>query len=116
MTHFDYNKSLDRPRTVILISGLALLSTALWFPKESLLHGAGVLIGLIVLVGVRYGASSMTAAWISSSTAIFCIAGSFVATYDRNVSLALSILGALLAVLTGIVHVKSYVQHKNRTA
>ena len=105
-----YNRHSGFARTVIVTSGLALLSVALWFPRSSLLHGAGVLIALIVLVGVKNSNTTVATAWVCLSTVTFCIVGSFLANYDKSLSQMVSIVGVICAMWAGVLHLRSHLK------
>jgi hypothetical protein len=98
MSSFYQPRELGRARTLIAVAGLVLLSVALWFPRSSLLYGAGVLIGLTVLVGVRNSSSTMSIAWISLLTTACCVAGAFSISASKTLSLILSLVGIALAI------------------
>jgi membrane protein DedA with SNARE-associated domain len=105
-------RELGPARTLSAISGLILLGVALWFPRESLLYGAGVLIAMVVLMGVRNSSSTMTTAWISLFTALCCITGAFMASYDKRLSEIFSVIGIGQVVFLAAFHLRSYVRRK----
>ena len=108
-------RELGRARTLSAVSGLVLMAVALWFPRESLLNGAGVLIAMVVLVGVRNSGSTMTTAWISLFTALCCIAGGFLVSYDKRLSQIFAVLGIGQVIFLAAFHLRSYWKRKSAT-
>jgi hypothetical protein len=105
-------RELGPARTLIAVAGLILVSLVLWFPKGSLLHGAGVLVSMLILVGVRNPASTMATAWISLLTAATCIAAGFLFNYQSTISQLLAFVGIGLAIILGMFHLTCYLKRR----
>lgn len=104
MSIFYPTGDLGRARTVIVVAGVALLSVALWFPRTSILYGAGVLISFAILVGVKNSKSTMSTAWLSILTTACCVTGAFLTSASATLSLILSLLGVALAIYLAAWH------------
>jgi hypothetical protein len=105
-------RELGPARTLIAVAALILVSLVLWFPKGSLLHSAGVLVSMLILVGIRNPASTMATAWISVLTAATCIAAGLLFNYQSTMSRLLSFVGIGLAISLGIFHLSCYLKRR----
>jgi hypothetical protein len=101
---------LDAARRVVLFAGILLISTAFWFPRESVLHGFGAgAIGLMFLWFLRNSNCGSIIALVSATSALLCVVGGFSYTYDGKLSFALSIGGLGLAALAlGVYVVRTF--------
>jgi hypothetical protein len=114
MSTFFQPRDLGLARTLIAVAGLALLSAALWFPRESLLSGAGVLLAMTVLVGVRNSDSTVATAVLSLLASACCITGGFLVSYHKTLSQIVSLVGVALVVWLGVFHFRSYLRRRER--
>jgi hypothetical protein len=95
----------NRPAQVVLIVGLILASASFWFPKESVLHGAGG--GTIGIVFVFFALSS-PCTWLLALCSVvatsLCMIAGFGYSYFKDAGKVFSVLGAGFALIALAVY------------
>jgi hypothetical protein len=103
---------LTWPGRAVFIMGLTLAPAAFWFPRESLLHGAGGgIIGILFIFFSLSSRSNWLLATCSVAATFFCIVGGSGYFRPSNGGNLLSIIGAVFALCALSV----YLANKSRT-